>query len=403
MESPITQFLPSDELPSPVLPGKAVAQLAAAQLALQSGISWIFDLGIRPDMPFYLKKNLALINRVSFLSLLLALPGSLLLLLVGFEHTFSLLVCGTSALLFILTLNKARQVDWSLAIFAFFPATIIMGYTLIELSSGELRDLLLYVLVRQGLCLSLVLPVIIYGFEKSRRSIVLGLGILIFLAFDVGTWRWGSQLFRGNLGISQGIFSILSLSQLIMLSICVIYVQAYTMHHEQDVRVSNEKLRHMAIRDGMTGLFNHTFIEGLIGDAINRAKRSKSPISLLMIDVDSFKKINDSLGHNAGDTVLVHLAKLLQCNKRSTDYLGRWGGDELILLLTDTHLQGATLLAEKLRMLVDQHVFPGKTHLTLSLGASQYCEGDSLAEFIRRADENLYQAKHMGRNRVEVQ
>ena len=402
MESPITQFLSTDEIPSTVLPRRAVAQLASAQLALQSGISWIFDLGIRPDLPFYLKKNLALINRVSFLSLLLALPGTLLLLLVGFEHSFSLLVSGTSALLFILALNKARQLDWSVAIFAFFPATIIMSYTLTELSTGELRDLLLYVLARQGLCLSLVLPVIIYGFQKSRRSTVLGLCVLIFLAFDIGTWRWGSQLFRGNLGISQGMFSIISISQLILLSICVLYVQAYTMHHEQDVRVSNEKLRHMAIRDGMTGLFNHTFIEGLIGDAINRTKRSKGPLSLLMIDIDRFKQINDSLGHNAGDAILIHLSKLLLGNKRSTDYLGRWGGDELILLLTDTDLQGASLLAEKLRLLVDQHVFPGKIHLTLSLGASQYCEGDSLAEFIRNVDENLYQAKHMGRNRVEV-
>ena len=402
MQSPITQFLSTDEIPSTVLPRRAVAQLASAQLALQSGISWIFDLGIRPDLPFYLKKNLALINRVSFLSLLLALPGTLLLLLVGFEHSFSLLVSGTSALLFILALNKARQLEWSVAIFAFFPATIIMSYTLTELSTGELRDLLLYVLARQGLCLSLVLPVIIYGFQKSRRSTVLGLCVLIFLAFDIGTWRWGSQLFRGNLGISQGMFSIISISQLILLSICVLYVQAYTMHHEQDVRVSNEKLRHMAIRDGMTGLFNHTFIEGLIGDAINRTKRSKGPLSLLMIDIDRFKQINDSLGHNAGDAILIHLSKLLLGNKRSTDYLGRWGGDELILLLTDTDLQGASMLAEKLRLLVDQHVFPGKIHLTLSLGASQYCEGDSLAEFIRNVDENLYQAKHMGRNRVEV-
>ncbi len=101
--------------------------------------------------------------------------------------------------------------------------------------------------------------------------------------------------------------------------------------------------------------------------------------------------------------MLVHLAKLLLVNKRSTDYLGRWGGDELIMLLTDTDLQGASLLAEKLRQLVGQHVFPGKTHLTLSLGACQYCEGDSLAEFIRRADENLYQAKRGGRNRVGIQ
>jgi diguanylate cyclase (GGDEF)-like protein len=197
-------------------------------------------------------------------------------------------------------------------------------------------------------------------------------------------------------------FSLLSVVQLVGLSACVLYMQSYTMQHEKLVRQSNEKLQSMAIRDGMTGLFNHAFMEQLIGDAINRSKRSKNSLGLLMIDVDFFKQVNDSFGHNAGDEVLTHLAKLLEGSKRSTDYLGRWGGDELILLLTDTNLQGAMNVAEKLRNRVSHHTFPHRHPLTISVGASEYQGQDTLVQFIGRADRALYDAKHLGRNRVEI-
>ncbi len=100
--------------------------------------------------------------------------------------------------------------------------------------------------------------------------------------------------------------------------------------------------------------------------------------------------------------MLVRLTRLLSGNKRSTDYLGRWGGDELILLLTDTNLAGADFLAEKLRSQVDTQVFPYGKHLTISTGASEYAFGESIASFIARADAALYRAKRAGRNRVET-
>ncbi len=398
----LAPFLSKNDQQQALVAQHAATQLASAGVALQSGLSWIFTLGIRPDMPFYVQKNLALINRVVFISLILALPGSFLLLLVGFDHSLSLLVSGTTALCLILVLNRARRVEWAQALFAFFPAVILMSYTLIELRSGGIDDLMVYILVRQGLCLSLLLPVILYGFQKVHRGIALGLVAVIFLVFDVTSQKWGQSLLESGFRMSPGLFSVLSLVQLTGLSGCVLYVQAYTLRHEQQVRLSNERLRHLAIRDGMTGLFNHTFMEQLIGDAINRSKRSGNPLSLLMIDVDGFKQINDRFGHNTGDQVLVHLTRLLQGSKRVTDYLGRWGGDELILLLTDTNLQGAGRLAEKLRDQVDSHIFPGPAHLTISLGASEYLEGDTLAGLIARADKNMYHAKHLGSNRVHI-
>jgi diguanylate cyclase (GGDEF)-like protein len=204
-------------------------------------------------------------------------------------------------------------------------------------------------------------------------------------------------------GMSHGLFSVLSMLQYTALAACVLYMQSYTMQHELQAQHSNEKLYRLAIKDGMTGIFNHTFMEQYIADAINRSKRSKNPLALLMIDVDFFKQINDNFGHNLGDEVLIRLAQVLSSSKRSTDYLGRWGGDELVLLLTDTNLTGAANLAEKLRRLVEDHTFPHSRPLSISLGVSEYRDGDSQASFIERADAAMYRAKRGGRNRVEVQ
>jgi diguanylate cyclase (GGDEF)-like protein len=334
----------------------------------------------------------------------MALPGTFLLILMGFGHPFSLLVSGVLVACLVLAFNGAKHVEWSKALFAYAPAILILTFTLLELSSGNLDDPLRYILSRQGFCFGLLMPILIFGFEDRQKVVgVFGFCVLLFLIFDVASMRLDAFQEAKLAGLSSGLFSILSGLQYIGLAACVLYMQSYTMKHELQAQHSNEKLYRLAIRDGMTGIFNHTFMEQYIVDAINRSNRSKSPLALLMIDVDFFKQINDNFGHNAGDEVLIRLVQVLNNNKRTTDYLGRWGGDELILLLTDTNLSGATNLAEKLRHQVQDHTFPFSRRLTISLGASEYHEGDSLASFIERADAAMYRAKRGGRNRVELQ
>lgn len=400
----INHYIPVEDLNPSFWVKQISASLSSTMDVMHACIGWVFELGITPEMPFYQKKNLALIDRVAFVSLLLALPGTFLLILMGFGHPFSLLVSGVLTVCLTLGLNGAKRVEWSKTLFAYAPAVIILAYTLLELSSGGLDNPLGYLLARQGLCFALLIPIMIFGFEDRQKVVgVLGVCVLIFLLYDVGSMRLGAFQ-EGNItGLSHGLFSVLSVLQYAGLAVGVRYMQSYTMKHEQQAQRSNEKFKSMAIRDGMTGLFNHTFMEQLIGDAINRSRRSKNPLALLMIDVDFFKQINDNFGHNAGDEVLVRLTQLLNSSKRSTDYLGRWGGDELILLLTDTRLSGAANLAEKLRHLVDEQIFPHCKHLTISLGASEYQDGDSPAGFIERADAAMYRAKRYGRNRVEIE
>ncbi len=398
----INSYSPTEKLSQPAWMDQSLAFLSSAQLELRAGLDWIFELGISTDMPFYQQKNLALINRVSFLSLLLAFPGTFLLILIGFSHPLGILFSGMLCASLVLAFNGANRTQWSKVVFAFSPACLTLIFSLLELASG-VPNPTGYILARQGICFSLLLPILVFGWEERQKVVRVGaMSVLLFLAFEVASMRLGAFKQVELSGIQHGIFSLLSLVQYVTIGGCILYVQNYMVKNDLQKRQANQKLNHLAIRDGLTGLFNHAFTEQLITDAINRTKRSGTPLSLLMIDVDSFKQVNDTFGHSMGDQVLKELTQVLKSSTRSTDYLGRWGGDELLLLLTDTSLPGAANLAEKLRSLVEGHIFSNGQPLSISLGACQYQETDSTQSFIDRADACLYRAKRGGRNRLDV-
>ncbi len=402
LRNSLTRTIPTEELSHQPFVEQAAIFVSSTQLALWAGLGWIFNLGVTPDMPLYQKKNLALINRASFVCLLMAFPGTFILILMGFGHPFSLLVSGMLTGCSILALNGARQVEWSKILFAFAPASLILVFTLLELNAGVPANPLMFILSRQGLCFGLLLPILIFGFEDRYKVVgVFASCVLLFLFFEVASMRMGAYQGEVLYGVSHGLFSVLSVLQYVGLAACIYAMQSYTLQQERETQQNSQKLHRLAIRDGMTGIFNHTYMEQFIADAINRSKRSHNPLALLMIDVDYFKRINDNFGHNAGDEVLKELVHVLGKSTRSTDYLGRWGGDELVLLLTDTNLPGATNLAEKLRRLVVEHPFPYCKQLTISMGASLYQDGDTFTSLVERADAAMYRAKREGRNRVE--
>ncbi len=401
LHHPLTRYTPADHLPHQPLLEQTALFISSAQAGLRAGLGWIFELGITSSLPLHRQKNLVLANCLAFTSLLLALPGTFLLILVGFGHPFSLLFGGVATSCLVLAFNAIHRESWGELLFAYAPAALIVTFSLLELSTADSSALWAYILSGQGLCLALLLPILVYGFDgRSKVIAVLGTCVLIYLGFQVGSMRLGAFQPQSMLGISQGLFTILSTLEYLGLAGCVIYVQIYTSMQARQAQQDHQKLHAMAMRDGLTGIFNHAFIEQLIVDAINRARRSGSPLSMLMIDIDAFKQVNDTWGHNAGDAALKDLVKLLNSNIRSTDYLGRWGGDELLLLLTDTDLSGAANLAEKLRQLVAQTGFPICQHLTISLGACSYQDGEPPSSFIGRADAAMYRAKRGGRNRV---
>jgi diguanylate cyclase (GGDEF)-like protein len=135
----------------------------------------------------------------------------------------------------------------------------------------------------------------------------------------------------------------------------------------------------------------------------NRFERTKAPFSLILLDVDFFKRINDTYGHDGGDLVLTHLAKVMQQNLRAYDRLSRWGGEEFLVLLPDTRLQEAVDIADRLRTAVETNPANGTIRSTISLGVAEIAvHADSVTSLITAADRALYQAKQTGRNCVAI-
>ena len=173
-------------------------------------------------------------------------------------------------------------------------------------------------------------------------------------------------------------------------------------YREVSQNITNEKMiEAISETDVLTGLCNRVRLDVVLENELQRVKRSQSSFSVIMVDVDYFKAVNDQYGHLVGDSVLTELANLLKDNSRQVDTVGRWGGEEFMILCVDTKLNGAVELAEKLRQIICQHTFEHIGHKTASFGVSEATAEDGVDQVITRADNALYQAKALGRNRVE--
>jgi diguanylate cyclase len=159
-------------------------------------------------------------------------------------------------------------------------------------------------------------------------------------------------------------------------------------------------------RDVLTRLLNRKFLPVVLTKQIANAKARHSSFAVLMVDIDYFKQVNDTYGHQAGDSVLQQLALILVNNSRSGDYLFRLGGEEFMLVLVDTDVTGARPMAEKLRKSVEQEAFllpqGQKVHLTVSIGAACFDGHPDYMHLLHKADEALYQVKNNGRNQVII-
>jgi len=167
----------------------------------------------------------------------------------------------------------------------------------------------------------------------------------------------------------------------------------------------HEEIYSMTITDGLTRLHNKLHFSNEFAKEFSRARRHARPLSLLILDLDRFKKINDRYGHPAGDTLLAHVAGVLKARVRSHEIVARFGGEEFVVLLPETRLTDAAVLAEALRASVAASTLQYRTHrlrVTLSIGCAELALEDSSEQsLLERADQKLYLAKNSGRNRVE--
>lgn len=169
-----------------------------------------------------------------------------------------------------------------------------------------------------------------------------------------------------------------------------------------DLKTSLYELHDAATRDEKTGIYNHNFFKTVFGMETEKAKEGKESLCLVMIDIDYFKKINDTYGHMVGDEVLIELAKNMEGSLRKYDVLARFGGEEFLILLPETSITRGKQIAERIRKGLWKNSKLKKYKIEISIGVTSYKARDNMERMIKRADKALYISKDGGRNRTTV-
>ena len=167
--------------------------------------------------------------------------------------------------------------------------------------------------------------------------------------------------------------------------------------------ISDKKIiEELSKRDKLTNLYNRAKLDEELTNEINSSNRYDTNLSMIMVDIDNFKSVNDTYGHLVGDSVLIQIARILKENIRESDTVGRWGGEEFVIICPNNDIHAAQKLAQKLRISIEDFEFDVVKKQTSSFGVSQLNKYDTIDSLIQRADKALYKAKESGRNRVEL-
>jgi diguanylate cyclase (GGDEF)-like protein len=175
---------------------------------------------------------------------------------------------------------------------------------------------------------------------------------------------------------------------------------------DEDEKVAIDELYELGVHDSLTGIYNKRYFIERLKEEIDHSKRFEIPLSLVMIDIDHFKKINDTYGHLTGDHVLIKMAELMKCICRNTDILARYGGEEFSVILRNTGEKGASVYAERIRKKIAKNIFTSEEKsikITVSIGIASnqgLSRFKGYKQFIKAADQCLYQSKQKGRNRI---
>ena len=175
-----------------------------------------------------------------------------------------------------------------------------------------------------------------------------------------------------------------------------------TARENERLRERVAELESMSATDPLTGAWNRLHLERMIDVEISRARRSGLPVSLILLDIDRFKLVNDVHGHLAGDAVLKEIVGRIRERIRDSDLLFRWGGDEFVVLATSVGYRGGAALAKGLCQIITAGPFANVGPITVSLGVTEYIRGENAEKWFRRTDEALYAAKAAGRNRMHI-
>lgn len=232
-----------------------------------------------------------------------------------------------------------------------------------------------------------IIAINLNGHKKGLLYTLLLYGCVFWMAHNgIGVWQHGLW---DNVAFFRYVFSLLLLTFLM-------YVMEIALHR------SHTKLQKLAEEDDLTQIYNRHKLRTVLQSEIERAERHHTQLCVALFDVDNFKSINDTHGHNVGDDVLKHLSKVVKSSIRVNDTFGRWGGEEFLLILPHANQEEAKIVCEKIRLLISQSDFKQAGMVTCSFGLGVYESWMNFDTLISRCDKAMYQSKKLGKNCVSV-
>jgi len=232
---------------------------------------------------------------------------------------------------------------------------------------------------------------------SARRALFLSLGIFTGLVALTVPHALNTTVYDGVL---SGFSALGNLYFSHLIAITVIYFLATFQQRLHRAEQAANLMQRLAFTDDLTGVANRRQMEQLIDAEIARDVRYGRPFSVVIVDIDNFKQVNDTYGHDRGDIILKDLVTQMESSVRASDQVGRWGGEEFLILAPETWLQDAVALAEHVRERVAAEPLAEGHQVTVSLGAATVRPDDTVASLVKRADDALYRAKEQGKNRV---
>ncbi|RDY29900.1 diguanylate cyclase [Lachnotalea glycerini] len=240
---------------------------------------------------------------------------------------------------------------------------------------------------------------IMYMIVKEKRYLLHSLYLLVMLLFLL---QISGVL---NFIVSLSILSVQSFMENFIYLITAVEAVIFTsviMSEIKSEKLNIQELELEAKTDKLTGLYNRNYFDKVILPQVYEYEQDRKNISLFMLDIDHFKNINDTLGHNVGDILLSELANIITSSVRKQDCIIRWGGEEFIIVMFETNIYDAAVLAEKTREIIENYDFEYVKHITVSIGVTEKCISDTNESWVKKADEAMYRAKSDGRNRISV-
>lgn len=327
----------------------------------------------------------------------------LLLAWVGFARVDLTVVWAATTLLLNAGVLTSIRAGWTRQLADPALTQLQIRYAIVSTMVG-------YVLLGEarGISPAILSPVMMFGiFGLSARQMKANFVFaLLCLAVGMGlvAWTEGAR-YRPLLELAYGVMFVLVLAGSTFVGLRIQHVRQRLQRQKYALGAALERINHLAAHDDLTGPLNRRRMSEVVQAERERCVRSRRPLVLALLDLDFFKLVNDRYGHAAGDAVLCAFAGRVLDNLRSTDVLARWGGEEFLLLLPETSLDGALVLLERVRREVAElcvETANGEISMTVSIGVAAGRVQETMEQVLEHADEALYQAKAQGRDRVVV-